>query len=293
MLRSHGSKISWPGEPLIRTFLTLEGIAGRVDPDFNIYEMAMPWAMRRSLSPESAEGIAALRALLLTRENRIQWQRVLELVEEAAAAKADAPVPTSIESIEQNAAPSEEAGALSASNEAAKAAAMNDAVGSLLGTKPGRALRRALADLDSIDLAARLVSADGRPLRRAAAAALADALESKRNAKAVAPPPTADGAAADASKAASGARPVSETALRLRELQERRRGKVLALLLRSHLSRQLRHGLKGALALASIGYFVARVALGALWQSALRSLRGRRGVGGAVDSSASGLVAPS
>ena len=223
----------------------------------------MPWAMRRSLSPESAEGIAALRALLLTRENRIQWQRVLELVEEAAAAKADAPVPTSIE---QNAAPSEEAGALSASNEAAKAAAMNDAVGSLLGTKPGRALRRALADLDSIDLAARLVSADGRPLRRAAAAALADALESKRNAKAVAPPPTADGAAADASKAASGARPVSETALRLRELQERRRGKVLALLLRSHLSRQLRHGLKGALALASIGYFVARVALGALWQ---------------------------
>ena len=45
---------------LIRTFLTREGIAGRVDPDFNIYEMAMPWAMRRSLSPESAEGVAAL-----------------------------------------------------------------------------------------------------------------------------------------------------------------------------------------------------------------------------------------
>ena len=33
---------------LIRTFLTLEGIAGRVDPDFNIYEMAMPWAICRS-----------------------------------------------------------------------------------------------------------------------------------------------------------------------------------------------------------------------------------------------------
>ena len=27
---------------LIRTFLTLEGIAGRVDPNFNIYEMTMP-----------------------------------------------------------------------------------------------------------------------------------------------------------------------------------------------------------------------------------------------------------
>ena len=51
---------------LIRTFLTLEGIASRVDPDFNIYEMAMPWAMRRSLSPESTEGVAALRSILLT-----------------------------------------------------------------------------------------------------------------------------------------------------------------------------------------------------------------------------------
>ena len=51
---------------LIRTFLTLEGIASRVDPEFNIYEMAMPWAMRRSLSPESTEGVAALRSILLT-----------------------------------------------------------------------------------------------------------------------------------------------------------------------------------------------------------------------------------
>ena len=33
---------------LIRTFLTLEGIAARVDPDFNIYEMAMVW---RALPP--------------------------------------------------------------------------------------------------------------------------------------------------------------------------------------------------------------------------------------------------
>ena len=28
---------------LIRTFLTLEGIAAQVDPDFNIYEMALPF----------------------------------------------------------------------------------------------------------------------------------------------------------------------------------------------------------------------------------------------------------
>ena len=43
---------------LIRTFLTLEGIAAKVDPDFNIYEISMPWAVKRSLSPQSAEGVA-------------------------------------------------------------------------------------------------------------------------------------------------------------------------------------------------------------------------------------------
>ena len=42
---------------LIRTFLTLEGIAAKVDPDFNIYEISMPWAVKRSLSPQSAEGV--------------------------------------------------------------------------------------------------------------------------------------------------------------------------------------------------------------------------------------------
>lgn len=36
---------------LIRTFLTLEGVAGQVDPTFNIYEAALPWAIQRALSP--------------------------------------------------------------------------------------------------------------------------------------------------------------------------------------------------------------------------------------------------
>merc|ERR1712176_1071024 len=75
---------------LIRTFLTLEGIAGRVDPDFNIYEMAMPWAVRRSLSPATKEGISTLRSTLLTEDNKIQWSRLLEMVEEAAASNQEA-----------------------------------------------------------------------------------------------------------------------------------------------------------------------------------------------------------
>ena len=46
---------------LIRTFLTLEGIAGKVDPNFNIYEVSLPWAIQRALSPCTAEGADDLR----------------------------------------------------------------------------------------------------------------------------------------------------------------------------------------------------------------------------------------
>jgi len=245
---------------LIRTFLTLEGIAGRVDPGFNIYEMAMPWAMHRSLSPESAEGVAALRSTLLTPDSRVQWERLLQLVAEAQAAQRDGKAEA------EEGLPAAPPTA-SASNEAARAAAMNDAVGSLLGSRPGLALRRLLSELDSTDLAARLVSPAGRPLRHAAAFALSDALAARRLA--------ARGSAFEAGGGGAESRPVSEAAQRLRRRREARRSKVLALLVRSHLSRQLRRGPKGVLALASFAYLVVRVAAGALCQPLLRSFRKR------------------
>merc|ERR1712151_1349004 len=64
---------------LVRTFLTLEGIAASVDPDFNIYEMSMPWAVRRSLSPSTQQGIDVFRSTVLTDENKIQWERLIDL----------------------------------------------------------------------------------------------------------------------------------------------------------------------------------------------------------------------
>ena len=159
----------------------------------------------------------------------------------------------------------EGANSLSASNEQAKAAAMNDAVGSLLGSRPGLALRRALCDIDSTDLTERLVSSDGRPLRHAAALALSEALSSHWKAR----------RAASKAASAESSRPVSEAAMALREQQGKRRGKVTAFLVKSHLSRQLQSGFRGAWALASMAYLVARIALGAIRQSALRSLRKR------------------
>ena len=50
----------------------------------------MPWAIRRSLSPNTAEGIETLRSTLLTKDNRVQWETLLDLVAQATAADAAA-----------------------------------------------------------------------------------------------------------------------------------------------------------------------------------------------------------
>jgi len=280
---------------LIRTFLTLEGIAARVDPDFNIYEMAMPWAVRRSLSPGSAEGIATLRSTFLTSDNRVQWERLLELVEEGSKG---ADEPAKALTADQS--------AKARSNEAAKASAMNDAVGSLLGSPEGAALRRALRDLDSTDLLVRLVSTEARALRHAAALAVCGAITSPWAAKLarriehMADPPMVmevldkverGGAKGDAQdgavvSAADAARPVSDGARRLRQRQNRWKRKVAVLLVASHFKRQLQRGGQGAKALASLAYLLVRVVAGAIRQAALAVLRttvargGRRVEGG-------------
>ena len=75
---------------LIRTFLTLEGIAGQVDPNFNIYEVALPWAVQRALSPSTISARETLRQSLLTGDNKFQWERVDMLIEQQQAEEAEA-----------------------------------------------------------------------------------------------------------------------------------------------------------------------------------------------------------
>merc|ERR1719182_1383778 len=74
---------------LIRTFLTLEGIAGQVDPTFNIYEVALPWAVQRALSPSTQAGRETLRSSLVTPDNSFQWGRVLDLIEQQKVQEAE------------------------------------------------------------------------------------------------------------------------------------------------------------------------------------------------------------
>jgi hypothetical protein len=242
---------------LIRTFLTLEGIAARVDPDFNIYEMAMPWAMRRSLSPESAEGIAALRSTLLTPDNRVQWGRLMdvlqqqEIEEQAEQAPATSTTASTSQTEEDIAASAENA----RSNAEAKAAAMNAAISSLMGSTSGRALRKALVDVDVADLATRLASRDARSIRRKLSRDLAQVL-------ATALRPSAAKAEVKAAAQDVDARPVSDAAKKLLRRQARWKRKMTVLILQRQLRRQIFRGWLGARTILTLLYLPLRIAAG-------------------------------
>jgi len=235
---------------LIRTFLTLEGIAGRVDPEFNIYEMAMPWAIRRSLSPSTMEGIKALRATLLTKDDRIQWTRFLEFVETATATppppvdEVASPAATGSEPAAADTAPPKQS-----STDAAKQGAMNDAVVTLIGSPEGFVLRRLIRDLDSIDLVSRLLSKDAKPLRKQAVLALS-AEEMKRSSLDKTSSSATDAVAMsssseeDAAAASATARPMSEECAKLRERQLKWTRRITMMLVQQHLVRQLKGGPK-------------------------------------------------
>lgn len=217
---------------LIRTFLTLEGIAGRVDPDFNIYEMAMPWAVRRSLSPSTREGVKTLRNTLLTTDDRVRWSRLLELLEQQ---QQEAVAETEKAKERSAVAATEDAAKADAGHDVAKADAMNDAVVSLIGSPEGAVLRRLVRDVDSIDLVSRLLSKEGRPLRQKAVEALA-----ARRTNHVVDDGTSD--SSSSTSAAPSSRPVSEECRRLKERQYRWTRKVTRMLVKEHLMRQLRAG---------------------------------------------------
>ena len=75
---------------LVRTFLTLEGIAAKADPDFNIYTASLPYAIRRAMAPATPEGRRLMRdAFLNEHDNSVRWDRVAELLRNELPGDAD------------------------------------------------------------------------------------------------------------------------------------------------------------------------------------------------------------
>jgi len=220
---------------LVRTFLTLEGVAAKVDPTFNIYEMAMPWAIRRSLSPSTQKGMDAFRSTVMTPDNRVQWSRFLELVG-----------PKSTERSKDVAAPSDEIHKASGQSKAQKDA-MKAAVGSLLGSPKGRVLRRTLRDLDSTDLLDRLSSKSGRHLLQNAV------LVATKNGN----PNWVKKPGEEPSLAT--ARPVSEEFIKMKERERKWRRKVGKILLWAHVKKQI--GLRGLRSCTIFSLVMLRIAV--------------------------------
>jgi hypothetical protein len=156
---------------LIRTFLTLEGMANKVDPNFNIYEAALPWAIQRGISPSTPAGATALRGTLLTPDNKLQWQRLEELIEQAAAAPATS---EAADATATDATASEEGrGSSRAQSRRQGSVSAVDSVTTVMGSRSGGALRRILRDLDSPALLLKLNGGSSRKLRRLAVDAVA------------------------------------------------------------------------------------------------------------------------
>jgi len=170
---------------LIRTFLTLEGIAAQVDPDFNIYQMSLPWVVRRSLSPSTTKGIQTLRNTILTSKNQIQWERFVELASSLSESSASSSSPPPSPQSDTTSTPTSSTAAVESPTsdstntiagddtpqqkkqqeyDSARNDAMKDAVGTLLGSLEGKALRSVLKDIDTPDLLWKLSSKQGRPI---------------------------------------------------------------------------------------------------------------------------------
>ena len=184
---------------LIRTFLTLEGIAGKVDPEFNIYEVALPWAVQRALSPLTQEGIDTLRSSLVTADNTFQWGRVLDLIEQQRVQEAEeaAEAVAKAEGAGDKAENLPQAGSArarlmageankanvdttlasaSAAAQAAQAATPLASLLTVLGSPEGATLRRIARDVDAAELLLALGKPAAQPVRGMAVDQLADAL---------------------------------------------------------------------------------------------------------------------
>jgi len=219
---------------LIRTFLTLEGVAGQVDPTFNIYEAALPWAIQRALSPSTPGGAQTLRATLLTENNQVQWQRFEQLIHEAAASARNG---------------SSTRGAATAdTSRATGGVTPMDSVKIVMGSPSGSQLRRIAKDLDSPALLLKLAAPSSRPVRHLAVDALASALSSQQS---------------EASLAAAQW-PLNEVGAALRQRRLQRLSCVLHVLVRSHAQRLVAGGWRGLAATCALMWLTLRIGLAAL-----------------------------
>ena len=239
--------------------------------------MSLPWVVRRSLSPSTEKGTKVLRKTILKADNKIQWERIMDLMEmqkaAAAASSEAAPVQASTTAVEPSSVtiePASEtketfptiAAAMTPEEKeqkekeyaAARQLAMKDAVGTLLGSTNGKALRGILKDLDTPDLIWKLGSKQGRPIVRMGTEKVLNSLfsSSKSKSKAVA---ETESRPMDE----ENYRPVSDECKRLRSRQEKRTKQITKFLVKRHMRRSL-FGIKGIAGITRLAFSTVQIA---------------------------------
>jgi len=261
---------------LCRTFLTLEGLADRVDPDFSVYTASLPYAVRRSLSPETSKGETALREALLTAEGEFRWERLTEILERAQKFSGGHGEGTTEEQGATGVAKAAETRLVAASSHGSRHASgdagattepptsASGTIAGLLGSTEGAALRRVTRDADSFKLAEHLASDAGRPLRRAGAGSLARmtaAAETSGGGQGA----TAAKAEPDrSSSSSSGEEGAAAKAERVREREQRWSARALRVLALTHLRRLVNGGVRGWLTLTALAVVAAKM-VGRAW----------------------------
>lgn len=127
---------------VMRSFVTLEGVAAKADPNFNIYQSALPYALRRALTPTTPYAQHALREAMLTSSGELRTDTLTSLIPDPKA-KTSANASEMIFSEESVA--------------KAKMVAME-----VITSSQGAALRRVLYEMNSVALALFLASRNGK-----------------------------------------------------------------------------------------------------------------------------------
>ena len=223
---------------LIRTFLTLEGIAAKADPNFNIYEAALPYAIRRAMAPATPDGFEAMRRAWLTEENELNMDRLKEFL--GGGGDDDADDEKELASSQPSSSSSSEPGSVddvllrpTEKSEKLMARRRGEVLGGIIGATEGAALRRISHDVDTGSLAAYLYSPEASGVRKQAVKMLSDILVK----------PTKGGTIFIDNKEQKTDSldlpewPESEEARKIRERQEVAARRAISVLLGTHLNR--------------------------------------------------------
>eukprot|EP00793_Prasinoderma_coloniale_P001226 PRCOL_00004998-RA len=264
-----------------------QGIAGKADPDFNIYEASLPFAVKRAFAPSTPAGEEALRnAFLEARasdvEGEFKYRLRTERILEALGAESEDAAGEAAEGAEGGGEAAAAAGGASGGDAVAQQRGI-DTMKGLVGERRGAALRKVAYDACPVEFSEWISGKEASVARRKAVHMLAEVMAEqfpKRVSAAKAAAGAGDGAAEAATEEAADKAvkrgreswPVSPAAARMKQRSEANSRRVMRTILGDKLRRMVRGGPAGLLALVRLSWVGLTVMLRAAFLVATRGI---------------------